>query len=91
MSNHNDEASVGRGGGKKVRDNDWYLDGNGTGDSGGGERGGQGSSDSRKARETFTAEQVELYTHRFEEGYDLYDPAYVAWLEATHPEAVPAD
>lgn len=31
-------------------------------------------------------------TYRFEEGYDLWPvrSGYIAWLELTHPEAVPA-
>ena len=32
-----------------------------------------------------------LYHKRYEEGYDLFDPEYVSWLEQHHPEAVPAD
>ena len=32
-----------------------------------------------------------LYQRRYEEGYDLFDPEYVSWLEQHHPEAVPAD
>ena len=64
MFNHNG-ASVGCGGGEKVWDNDGYLDGDGAGDTGGGERGDQGPSNSRKASETFTTEQVKLYTCRF--------------------------
>ena len=28
---------------------------------------------------------------RFEEGYDLYDPDYILWLELHHPEAIPKD
>ena len=32
-----------------------------------------------------------LYQKRYEEGYDLFDPEYVSWLEQHHPEAVPAD
>ena len=34
---------------------------------------------------------MDHYERRFEEGYDLYDPTYMAWLEVNHPEAVPAD
>ena len=56
-----------------------------------GDRGDQSTTDNCKARETFTIEQVELYTRTFVEEYDLYDPAYIAWLEVAHPEAVPAD
>ena len=33
----------------------------------------------------------DLYQQRFEEGYDLFDPDYILWLEQHHPEALPAD
>jgi len=33
----------------------------------------------------FTAEQQQLYEQRFQEGYDLRDPEYEAWLKITHP------
>lgn len=47
----------------------------------------------------FTQEQEALFQVRYEEQYDVYDPEYVSWLdvydlswlEANHPEAVPAD
>ena len=28
---------------------------------------------------------LEKYTRRYEEGYNLYDPQYYAWLQCTHP------
>ena len=28
------------------------------------------------------------FSNRFEEGYDLYDPKYEAWLKINHPDAV---
>ena len=36
----------------------------------------------------FTSEQQSLYKPRYEEGYDLRDGGYVAWLKINHPEAV---
>ena len=36
----------------------------------------------------FTAQQIELFSTRFMEGYDMYDDQeYVTWLQLTHPEA----
>lgn len=35
----------------------------------------------------FTSEQESLYKERFEEGYDLRDPSFMAWLKLNHPEA----
>ena len=28
------------------------------------------------------------FSNRFEEGYDLFDPKYEAWLKINHPDAV---
>lgn len=28
-----------------------------------------------------------MFQKRFEEGYDLHDPSFVAWLKINHPEA----
>ena len=36
----------------------------------------------------FSAEQVSKFTRRLEEGYDLYDPVYICWLEQYHPECL---
>ena len=36
---------------------------------------------------TFSTEEEILYTRRFEEGYDLLDPKYKAWLSINHPTA----
>ena len=36
-------------------------------------------------------EEEARFELRFEEGMDLYDPRYMAWLECNHPEGVPAD
>ena len=33
----------------------------------------------------FTPEQEKLFEQRFQEGYDLKDPEYEAWLRITHP------
>ena len=33
----------------------------------------------------FTPEQQRLYEHRFQEGYNVHDPEYEAWLKITHP------
>ena len=82
VSNHSNGASIGHRFSEKAGNSNGYLDGEGTGDTGGGD---QGSSISRNAEETCTPKQMELYTNRFEEWYDLYDPAYVEWLEVAHP------
>lgn len=34
----------------------------------------------------FTKEQEILYLKRYEEGYDLDDPGFVAWMKINHPE-----
>ena len=36
---------------------------------------------------TFSAEEETLYARRFDEGYDLPDPRYKAWLDIHHPDA----
>lgn len=36
----------------------------------------------------FTPEEEEKYKQRYEEGYDLNDPAYTAWLKINHPASV---
>ena len=36
---------------------------------------------------TFTTEEELKYARRYEEGYDLFDPHYNAWLQINHPEA----
>ena len=33
----------------------------------------------------FLAEEEELYTRHFENGYDLLDPKYERWLRIHHP------
>lgn len=35
----------------------------------------------------FTAEQIERFNRRHEEGYDLPDPIYEDWLKLNHPDA----
>ena len=34
----------------------------------------------------FTKEQESLYLKRYEEGYDLDDPGFVAWLKINHQD-----
>ena len=36
----------------------------------------------------FSDEQISKFTRCLEEGYDLYDPVYVSWLEQYHPECL---
>ena len=36
----------------------------------------------------FSPDKVELYKKRYEEGYDLDDPSYAAWLKINHPTEV---
>ena len=36
-------------------------------------------------------ENEELYRARLEEGYDIYDPDYVEWLNMFHPEVTPPE
>ena len=43
------------------------------------------SSDSSEV-ELFTTEQEQLFKKRFEEGYDLKDPHYIAWLKINHAD-----
>ena len=52
---------------------------------------GVGIDSGNKPQDGFTSEQEELYRCRYEEGYHLYDPVYVTWLEENHPETVPSD
>ena len=33
----------------------------------------------------FTTEQERLYERRFQEGYDVKDPSYEAWVRINHP------
>lgn len=49
------------------------------------------ASRSQMETATFTPEQEEKFQKRHEEGYDLYDPEYVSWLERNHPESLPPD
>ena len=35
---------------------------------------------------SFTAEEELLFDTRYAEGYNLYDPRYIAWLKVVHPE-----
>ena len=36
----------------------------------------------------FSPEQVTLFEQRFEEGYDVSDPTYLAWKSANHPSPI---
>ena len=36
----------------------------------------------------FSPDKVELYKKHYEEGYDLDDPSYTAWLKINHPTEV---
>lgn len=42
----------------------------------------------RPATVTFTPQQIALYQTRYDEGYDLEDPEYSAWLKIYHPKKV---
>ena len=47
----------------------------------------ESSSDSPVAgNQLFTPEEEVLYKRRYNEGYDLADPGYMAWLKINHPE-----
>ena len=40
----------------------------------------------------FSAEQFELFNHRYDNGYNLYNNQdYVAWLQQYHPDSLPDD
>ena len=45
-------------------------------------------SDSPTSNSLFSPDQIELYKKRYEEGYDLNDPSYIAWLKINHPTEV---
>ena len=47
------------------------------------------SSSGIQDKDSFSPEKEELFSHRFEEDYDVYDDEYVSWLRVRHPEAVP--
>ena len=42
---------------------------------------------STSCRPTLSATKEMLYTQRYEEGYDLLNPKYEAWLNIHHPNA----
>ena len=42
---------------------------------------------SKPAVRVFSLEQEELFQRRYEEGFDLYDEDYQAWLKANYPAA----
>jgi len=41
---------------------------------------------SMESESTFTVDQEWKYAHRYEEGFDLPDPQYDAWLRVHHPD-----
>ena len=47
----------------------------------------QNCSGSKQNDANFTNEEELKYARRFEEGYDLFDARYEAWLHVNHPEA----
>ena len=47
----------------------------------------QNCSGSKRSDTNFTNEEELKYARRFEEGYDLFDARYEAWLQVNHPEA----
>ena len=49
-------------------------------------------SSQSSSKSTWSQEKVELFTRRFENGYDIYtDKEYVAWLHENHSGSVPLD
>ena len=46
------------------------------------------ASDNPTNNSLFSPDKVELYQKRYEEGYDLDDPRYKAWLKINHPTEV---
>ena len=46
------------------------------------------ASDNPTNNSLFLPDKVELYQKRYEEGYDLDDPSYKAWLKINHPTEV---
>ena len=46
------------------------------------------SQDGTGKENILSVEKELLYIRRFEEGYDLFDPEYIRWLQENHPEAV---
>ena len=45
-------------------------------------------SDNPTSNSLFSPDEVELYKKRYEEGYNLDDPSYTAWLKINHPTEV---
>ena len=46
------------------------------------------ASDNLTSNSLFSPDEVKLYKKRYEEGYDLDDPSYTAWLKINHPTEV---
>ena len=44
------------------------------------------SSDLENEQELFSLEQEKLFAKRYEEGYNLADPTYIAWLKLNHAD-----
>ena len=70
-------------------DSSSYRDRDDDGDGGNANEGGVG--DNLENGSEFSAEKELLFQQRHEEGYDVYDPEYVRWLEVHHPADVPHD
>ena len=47
--------------------------------------------ESEEPTSPFTPEQDALYERRFQEGYDIPDPSYAAWLKINHPLSVTSE
>ena len=83
--------------GTDVNANDTSLD-SGAGDNDGVRGGGENINDEShddcgtysSSTVTFSHEQEQLFSHRFEEGYDFFDEEYAQWLDLNHPEAASA-
>jgi len=48
------------------------------------------SACSQSSEITFTPAAIKLYEKGLENGYDVYDANYVAWLEKFHPDCLPS-
>ena len=70
------------------RDQESSMDGD---DDGGGSAIDGDEGDNLENGNEFSADKELLFQQRHEEGYDLYDPEYVRWLEVYHPDDVPHD
>ena len=48
----------------------------------------EAAADTTPASSLFSLEKEELYKKRYEEGYNVNDPDYIAWLKLYHPTSV---